>query len=108
MRNILGIFLILPLASLAGGCGSGDDDVRYVTARVQTRLGGPLEETRMAVRAAPVDPERVPAAEAVLQEGELVLGMVVDGQPVAYPIRYLALYEVINDRVGETSLAPTW
>ncbi len=39
---------------------------------------------------------------------DLVLGVVVDGKAMAYPIRYLAMSEVLNDRVGDTPLAPSW
>ncbi len=101
--------LILLFGAAACGEDSADAEaVRHVDARVQTRLGGPVEETRMAVHPVPVDPRRVPASEAGLADDELVLGVEVAGRPVAYPVRYLALYEVVNDRVGDTPLAPTW
>jgi len=49
------------------------------------------------------------AADAVdLQEDELVVGVVLDGQAIAYPVRYLAMSEVVNDRVGDTPIAPSW
>ncbi|MFQ5664768.1 MAG: DUF3179 domain-containing (seleno)protein [Terriglobia bacterium] len=75
---------------------------------MQARPGGPLEEVEVGVSEVPVDPPSVPAAKAQLKEDELVLGVVVDGHAMAYPIRYLALYEVVDDRVGGTPLAPTW
>jgi hypothetical protein len=81
---------------------------RTVTGRVQTRPGGPLEEAEINVHEVPVDLPSVEAAEVSLEEDELVLGVVVEGQAMAYPIRYLALHEVVNNRVGETPLAPTW
>jgi len=79
-----------------------------VRATVQARPGGPLEDVEMAVHPVPVDPPSVPAAEATLAADELVLGLILDGRPMAYPIRYLALHEVVNDRVGDTPVAPTW
>ena len=81
---------------------------RTVKGRVQTRPGGPLEEAEVAVHEVQVDLPSVGAKEASLKEDELVLGVVVEGQAMAYPIRYLALHEVVNNRVGETPLAPTW
>ena len=81
---------------------------RTVTGRVQTRPGGPLEDAEINVHEVPVDLPSVEAAEVSLEEDELVLGVVVEGQAMAYPIRYLALHEVVNNRVGETPLAPTW
>jgi len=81
---------------------------RAVSARVQPRPGAPAELMEMKVREVPVNPESIAASEAELTDGELVLGVVVDGLPMAYPIRYLAAVEVVNDVVGDTSLAPTW
>ncbi len=81
---------------------------RTVKGRVQTRPGGPLEEAEVAVHEVPVNLPSVGAKETSLKEDDLVLGVVVEGQAMAYPIRYLALHEVVNNRVGETPLAPTW
>jgi len=80
----------------------------HVRATVQRRPGGPHEEMDMAVHAAPTDLATLAADEVDLDGDELVLGVVVEGQPVAYPVRYLALSEVVNDRVAETSIAPSW
>ena len=81
---------------------------RTVKAHVQMRPGGEREEVEMPVWEVPVDPRSVPAAEAELPDDDLVLGVVVDGRSMAWPIRFLALSEVVDDRVGETALAPTW
>ena len=86
----------------------GESQQRTVRARVQPRPGAAPEEIDMRVHESPVNPPSVVAAAAHLVDDELVLGRVVDGQPMAYPIRYLAPYEVINDVVGSTALAPTW
>ncbi len=88
--------------------GAGQSRQRTVRARVQPRPGAPPEEIDMRVHESPVDPPSVAAADADLADDELVLGLIVDGQPMAYPIRYLAPYEVLNDVVGSTALAPTW
>ncbi len=79
-----------------------------VRAVVQMEIGGQAREVDMEVHPVPVDPVSIPARNADLEEGEIVLGVVQDGVPMAYPIRFLALSEVLNDRVGEVSLAPTW
>ncbi len=41
---------------------------------------------------------------------ELVLGVVVEGVPRAYPINMLTgpRREIINDRIGDTAFAATW
>ena len=79
-----------------------------VTAVVQMEVGGQPREVEMEVHPVPVNPDSLPARDADLEDGEIVLGIVQDGKPMAYPIRYLALSEVLNDRVGQVSLAPTW
>ncbi len=37
-----------------------------------------------------------------------VVGVEIDGDVRAYPIRYLNYHEIINDRVGRTPIAATW
>jgi len=86
----------------------GESQQRTVRARVQPRPGAAPEEIDMRVHESPVHPPSVAAAAAHLGDDELVLGLVVDDQPMAYPIHYLAPYEVINVVVGSTALAPTW
>lgn len=82
--------------------------LKKVTAEVQTRPGGPIEEASMDVFEVPVDPLWASADEVRLDDNELVLGVLVDGQAVAYPLRWLSLYEAMNDRVGDAHLTPTW
>jgi len=57
-----------------------------------------------------VDPKIVPAAEATLGEGDLVMGIVHGGEARAYPVNYMngPHNEVVNDRLGETAVAPSW
>jgi len=105
---------VLGLGFLAAGCRAGDtaDSVdtqnNTVRARVQMRPGGPLEEVEMRVAEAPVDPPTVAADAVDLEDDELVVGVVLDGEAIAYPVRYLAMSEVVNDRVGDTPIAPSW
>lgn len=99
----------LAAPALALACsGETPGPPEKVAGFVQTRPGGERVQAEIAIHPAPVDPESIPAGEAPLHDDELVLGVVADGVPVAYPIRYLALYEVVDDRVGETPLAPSW
>lgn len=95
--------------AVPGAAQSGQQKPRKkVKAVVQARPGGPLEEIEMEVHAAPVDPTTVDADKVDLEDDELVLGLIVDGRPIAYPVRYLALSEVLNDTVGDTPITPTW
>ncbi len=102
--------VLATIALLAAGATplTAQEQERTVRARVQAHPGGPIEDVEMRVHEVPVDPKTVSADEVTLEDNELVLGLVIEGQPIAYPIRYLAMFEVINDRVGDTPLAPTW
>jgi hypothetical protein len=86
----------------------GNSATKKVKVRMQARPGGPMEDLEMPVHEAPVDLPSVPADHASLKDDELVLGVVIDGQAVAYPVRYLALYEIVDHRVGRTPVAPSW
>lgn len=110
-------FALVIALSWAGCSGSteqpadqaqADSAAHTIKATVQMRPGGPVEDVEMGVHEAPVDPPRTAADRTDLGDEDLVVGVVVDGVPVAYPIRYLATTEVMNDRVGDTALSPTW
>jgi len=52
------------------------------------------------------DPDRVPAAAATwMVDDEIVLGVTVNGEAVAYPLRILAHHELANDTIGGDDLA---
>jgi hypothetical protein len=57
-----------------------------------------------------VDPEIVPASEAPLEEGDMVLGVVIEGEPRAYPVNYMngPTNEVVNDTLAGAAIAPSW
>ena len=43
-----------------------------------------------------------------MEDEELVVGVVCGGQPKAYPIRYLALTEHVNDRIDGQLVCASW
>jgi hypothetical protein len=47
----------------------------------------------------------VPAAEADLPDDAWVLGVVLGGEARAYSLNLLNRHEVVNDRIGERSVA---
>lgn len=52
------------------------------------------------------DPARLTVEEAdFMTDDELVLGAVVDGIAIAYPLRFLERHELLNDTVGDTPIA---
>ena len=81
---------------------------RTVRGVMQARPGADAEDVEVKEHPVPVDPPSVAAPDAEIPNDDLVLGVVVDGKAMAYPIRYLAMSEVLNDRVGDTPLAPSW
>lgn len=66
----------------------------------------------MSPRRAIVNAPFLPADQVKDRVGdtELVLGVVIDGVPRAYPINMLTgpAREIINDRIGKTDFAATW
>lgn len=57
-----------------------------------------------------VDPELVPASEASMSDGDMVMGIVHKGQARAYPVNYMngPTNEVVNDTLGGTPVAASW
>ena len=56
--------------------------------------------------AALTDPVLVPYGKAdYLNGADLVIGLMVDGEPRAYPHRILDWHDIINDRIGSTNFA---
>ena len=79
--------------------------------QIKVKIAGPgnsTQEVSMRVHEVPVDLPSVEANQARLKGKDLVLGVVVDGKAMAYPIRYLAMHEVVDSEVGGSPLALTW
>lgn len=81
---------------------------RKVKAFVQPKPGALREEIEMTVHAVPVDPPLVSADDAEMDDDEIVLGVTLGTYDVAFPIRYLAMFEVVNSHVGKTPVAASW
>lgn len=81
---------------------------RKVKAFVQPKPGAPREEIEMTVHPVPVDPPLVSADDAEMDDDEIVLGVTLGTYDVAFPIRYLAMFEVVNSHVGKTPVAASW
>ena len=96
-----------PEDSEDGSSGSSEPR-RRVKGFVQVKPGGPMWDTEVEVVPSPVDPLMVPADRIVLPDDDLVLGVSIGGRTVAYPIRFLAMYEVVDAHVGKTPVAPSW
>lgn len=67
--------------------------------------GGPPKDGIPAI----LEPRFVPAEEATfLREDDRVIGVVRRGVAKAYPLRILNWHEVVNDSVGDLSIAVTY
>ena len=53
-------------------------------------------------------PKFVTANRAGLRDNLPVIGVELNGEAHAYPIPFMSQVEIINDRVGGTSIAATW
>jgi hypothetical protein len=69
------------------------------------------EEAKEIVDVLPKDPKQIPTIYHVsdtetdyLLNDSIVVGVVVDGAPKAYPLMILDRHEVVNDHIGETYL----
>jgi hypothetical protein len=54
------------------------------------------------------DPAFTPVAEADLTDNEPVIGLSIDGDARAYPLRILIWHEIVNDVVGGVPVAVTY
>ena len=80
--------------------------------KVVATIGGDDVYELLPVGAIPAidEPEFVTGDEAdeQMQPDEPVLGVVVEGQAIAYSLWQLDAHEIVNDRVGDTEFAATW
>jgi hypothetical protein len=115
--GLLLLFFFVPAVRNSGGRVPTTSE--QITIR-ETKAGDPTQVTERslelvtllgfdAIRAI-LDPELVTAqqAEAWMEPGEQVLGVSIDGDHRAYPIKMLSRHEIVNDVVGGVSVAVTW
>lgn len=112
--------LAVALALLAASGGAGDEGpsafrfredpgVKVAVDRAEILRGVDAEgDPRDVIRA--IDgPESVPAAEATwLHDDDRVLGLVVNGEARAYPLRVLEKHEMVNDVLGGVPVGPNY
>jgi len=54
------------------------------------------------------NPQYVSADQAKIDDESFVLGVVIEGQAVAYSLNLLNRHEVVNDTIGGTNFAAVW
>ncbi|MDE2505817.1 MAG: DUF3179 domain-containing protein [Planctomycetota bacterium] len=83
----------------------GFDLRRTTIPRKEIRRGGPAKDGIPSLTA----PEFMVADAAMyLDPGDRVVGVVIDGEARAYPLRILTWHEVVNDTIRDTSIAVTF
>ena len=95
--------VLLALALVAGPAGAGRyDEPGFLTNHI--RSGGPPKDGIPAL----TNPTFVAPSEVrYVQDDELVMGLVINGEPRAYPHNIGWWNEIINDRVGDKSFTVT-
>ena len=67
-----------------------------------------VSSSETGITAGSYDNMIVKVDQADLNDNDLVLGVMKNGTAVAFPIRFLAMYEVVDSNVGKLPVAPTW
>lgn len=117
-RRQLGFsFLLMTLTLLLAACGArqkGTESTTQTTGAAVAPTATPEPRyrynqllSRDSIR--PIyEPEFIPAAQAKLNDDELVLAIALDGEAKAYPITVLNSREMVNDELAGTPILATW
>ena len=112
MRSLAWSVLILVLAVVPAAAQPGHwqlewpdtDFSRHSVDFDEIIPGGPPKDGIPSID----DPAFVPVAEAALPDNEPVIGLVIDGDARAYPLRILIWHEIVNDVVAGVPVAVTY
>jgi hypothetical protein len=112
MRPVAAFLVALCWASLAGAAtpfGWSGEWPRTDFGRTSVDLdeivsGGPPKDGIPAIDA----PVFEPVAEVDLPGNEPVIGLTVEGEARAYPLRILIWHEIVNDEIRDRPVAVTW
>jgi hypothetical protein len=113
-RIIMPVLLVATLVLAA--CGQGASSPAELSGQTALPEKEPTEESRVvwdqllsrdAIQ--PIyEPEFVSAGEAGYADGELVIGVAIEGRAKAYPIGLLNSREMVNDELAGTPILVTW
>lgn len=81
-----------------------DDETKAIVPLNKIVSGGPARDGIPSIDR----PKFVSAQEAGLQNGDLVLGLEINGDVRAYPLKILVWHEIVNDVVGGEPVAVTY
>jgi hypothetical protein len=86
-----------------------DPRVKITIDRKEIRRGHPTAKVLKDLIPAIWKPEAIPAAEATwLEADDRVLGLAIQGEARAYPLRILEAHEMVNDVLGGQPVAPNY
>ena len=92
----------------AGEARASDSEKRTIKARVQPRPGAEVQDIEMEIHRVPTELTLMPADSVELDDDDLIVGVVHEGFVAAYPIRFLAQYEIVGDNLNGLPIAPSW
>ena len=96
---------ILPTILFASVLVAGFSLDKAIVPRSEIMGGGPPKDGIPAL----LEPKFVAATEAkFLSPQDQVIGVVLNGQPKAYPIKILSWHEVVNDEIDEKAFVVTY
>jgi len=113
MRRLAALLALLALAGAGEDSPSAfrfpkDDRVKSTIDLKEVREGTAAAEPRDAIPAIR-KPEAMTAAAATwLADGERVLGLHVNGEARAYPLKILEAHEVVDDVLGGVPVGPNY
>jgi hypothetical protein len=112
MKNKRLFFVGILIVVIIFGPGSSNLYSQRKAAEVVHTISGDPVYKLLPPNAIPaiMNPEYVTGEEANSQmhAHEPVMGLVIDGQPMAYSTWQLDAHEIVNDVVGEVPIAVTW
>lgn len=101
-------------------CSPRSQDASKATAEKRVILkgsapskgGDPLTFVHLEEEGFPlnVNPEIVAASDASIDDGDMVMGVVIEREARAYPVNYMngPRNEIVNDRLGGRAITPSW
>ena len=102
MRILISLLLVFFMAVPASGAWNFDNHSIPVD---EIMSGGPPKDGIPAL----MNPKYVSAGKAsFLGKDDQVIGVVINGEARAYPLRIMSWHELVNDKVGDIPILVSW
>jgi len=104
-RILLAVISLMVSVANSATVLNGFDIKGSLIPESEIQHGGPPRDGIPAIS----NPKHIPSSEAGwLESDDRVIGIEIDGQRRAYPIRILDHHEIVNDRIGDQAFAITY